>query len=146
MKSTRPLADAVPAHEQGDVIARTRRLIVERGRGFLANNTKWNRLITAMRERDGWKPSYRCKCIDAPPSGWDVEWWYHLPFPFITVEWLDIQFHQETRCGRFVAAEITDHSGWIGTLLNEIGFDYRRGKGFFRVFGYSPRNMDRFEE
>ncbi len=146
MEFTRPLADAVPVHEQGDVIARTRRLIVERGLCGLANNTKWNRLITAMRERGGRTPSYRLKCIDGPPSGWDGEWWYHLPLPFITVEWLDIQFQQEIRCGRLVAAEITDNSGWIGTLLDEIGFDYRRGKDFFRVFGYSPRNMDQFGE
>ena len=143
---TQPLADAVPAYERGDVIARTRRLIEEQGLGGLANNTKWNRLITTMRQRDGWTPGYRFKCLEGPPQGWDVEWWHHLPFPFITVEWFDIQTLEKIQRGQLVPPLTVDHSDWIGTLLTEIGFDFRQGKEVFRIFGYTPRNLELFEK
>src|SRR5438034_10859559 len=55
------------------------RIIAERGLCGLANDTKWDEFISGMRARESWRPSYRYKCIDGPPSSWDVEWFYHLP-------------------------------------------------------------------
>src|SRR5882672_2984763 len=78
------------------------RLIATRQLCGLANDTKWNELIEAMRQRTDRWPSYRFKCVDGPPSGWDVEWFYHLPFPMISVEWLDIGFVQVVHEGLLI--------------------------------------------
>lgn len=121
-------------------------VIAQRNLCGLANDTKWNELIDAMRQREGWKPSYRFKCVDGPPSEWDAEWTYHLPFPFISVEWFDLAFIQEKREHRLIQPLTTDHSLWIEELLTDIGFDYTKGKKMLRIFGYSPRNLEHFDE
>ena len=75
-----------------------------------------------MRAREGWKPRNRCKCIDAPlHDEWDGEWFYHLPFALISLEWLDVQFLEETIEHRLPQrVDVTDHSGWIEDLLKRI--------------------------
>jgi hypothetical protein len=120
--------------------AKIRRVIAERGLAGLANDTKWDAFIDAVRAREGWRPSYRYKCVDGPPSSWDVEWFYHLPFPLISVEWLDIAYR-----GGSAAAPV-DHSAWIEQALRNAGLDYRKGKTMFRVYGYSPRSDDLFDD
>ncbi|XAM00355.1 hypothetical protein OT109_02995 [Phycisphaeraceae bacterium D3-23] len=145
MEFTQPLANAVPAYEKGDVIGRARRLVMDRGWSSLANDTKWNQLITTMRVQKEWRPSYRYKSIDGLPSQWDVEWWYHLPFPFIYVQWFDIGCIEKKQSGTHVAAEYIDRSDWIENLLTEFGFDFKKSTDFYRIFGYYPRNMDLFE-
>jgi hypothetical protein len=127
--------------------AQVQRIISQRGLGGLANDTKWNELISAMRSRKDWCPGYRFKCIDGPPSRWDVEWFYHLPFPFIAVEWLDIGRLQEITEHRLPPRKhIIDHATWIEPLLLKIGLDYRMGAELVRVFGYYPRNLDLFDQ
>jgi hypothetical protein len=126
-----------------DERSKIRRVIAERGLAGLANDTKWDKLIGAVRARDGWRPSYRYKCVDGPPSGWDVEWFYHLPFPLISVEWLDIAFIGAA--GPRGSAPV-DHSGWIEAALRQAGLDYRKGRAMFRVYGYAPRNDELFDD
>lgn len=124
-----------------------RRVVSRRGLCGLANDTKWNELIDAMRAREQWRPSYRYKCIDGSPSNWDVEWFYHLPFPMLSVEWLDIAHIQEVPVHRLPArVDFIDHSGWIEEMLRGIGLDYRKGTKMIRVFGYSPRGAELFDE
>lgn len=124
-----------------------RDFITRRNLCGLANDTKWDEFIEAMRLREGWKPSYRFKCVDGPPSEWDVEWFYHLPFPFISVEWFDVALIQETKVYRLPQQlHIVDHSPWIEELLARIGLDYTKGKKMLRIFGYSPRDLTLFDE
>ena len=121
-------------------------IIVQRGLCGLANDTKWDEFIDAMRIRE-WRPSYRYKCIDGPLSEWDVEWFYHLPFPMVSVEWLDMFHVQEIRVDRLpVRTDVLDHSEWLEKLLRDIGLDYRKGAKMMRIFGYSPRSMELFDE
>lgn len=141
-----PRASSVPINED---ISKIRRVIAERGLCGLANDTKWDEFLAAIRARrkdpDLWVPRYRCKCVDGLPTGWDGEWVYHLPFPFISVEWFDVEFVQKTFRGRLVAPLLTDHSVWITELLMRIGFEFQKGANFIRIFGYSPKNYDVFE-
>ena len=117
--------------------ANLRRVVAQRNLFGLANDTKWDELIDAMRARQDWRPSYRFRCIDGPPSDWDVEWFYHLPFPMISVEWLDVSTTRERGA---------DHPDWIEALIRDIGLDHRRGATMIRNFGYSPRSLERFDE
>ena len=121
------------------------RVIKERGLCGLANDTKWDKLITEMRVRRDWRPSYRWKCVDGPPSGWDCEWFYHLPFPFISVEWFDVTFLQESKNYRLLPATVTDHSPWLETTLQQIGLEHQKGSVMIRIFGYSPRDLALFD-
>lgn len=140
-----PTAKTVRLEEER---ARLRRVVERRGLCGLANDTKWDELLEVMRtDRDGWRPRYRCKCIDAPPClSWDGEWFYHPPYPLISLEWLDISFLEKTHRGRLIAPILTDHSAWIGDLMRRIGFDYQKGGTMIRIFGYSPRDMDFFDQ
>jgi hypothetical protein len=125
--------------------SKIKRLVAERGLCGVANDTKWDEFINAVRARS-WHPSYRYKCLDGSISRWDVEWSYHLPFPFISVEWFDVASVQEEKRHRLVATTVKDHSPWIEAILAEAGLDYAKGKTMIRIFGYSPRNMELFDE
>ena len=113
----------------------------------MANDAKWNELITAMRSCTGCRPRYRCKCIDGLPSYWDAEWFYHLPFPVLAIEWLDIAYLQEKQGGYLPhKGQAADHPDWITGLLRRIGLDFCKGTKMIRVFGYSPRNLELFDQ
>jgi hypothetical protein len=112
----------------------------------LANDTKWDEFISAMRARSDWRPRYRWKCVDGVPSRWDVEWIHHLPLPMISVEWFDLLYLQETREKRLPPRlHITDHSIWIEPLLKSIGLEYQKGQTMIRIFGYSPKSLELFD-
>ena len=98
-----------------------------------ANDTKWNELINKVRSEER-RPSYRSKWINGFISRWDVEWHYHLPFPFKGVMWLDIS----TLIGK------RNELGYYLGIVEEIGFDFIASKDLVRVFGYLPRDMEGF--
>jgi hypothetical protein len=134
----------VPRSGAGSALAKEkiRRLIEERQLVGAANDSKWGELLDAMRSREGWRPSYRFKCVDGPASEWDVEWWYHVPLPMLSVEWLDVGLVQETRRGALIAPALTDHRDWILALLARIGFCYEVAGDIVRIFGYLPKSYE----
>ena len=139
-----PTARSIGSPREREVL---RRIASERGLCGLANDTKWDEFLSAIRTRKDWRPSYRYKCVDGPVSLWDVEWFYHLPFPFLSVEWLDVGRLQETvehRLPRRI--HMIDHSGWLSELLDRVGLEYQMGETMIRVFGYAPKDLGRFDE
>ena len=122
------------------------KMIIQRGLCGLANDTKWDEFLSAIRMRTDWRPSFRFRCIDGVPVGWDGEWFYHLPFPFMSVEWFDVAYVQELRNDRLPPQTMRiDHSQWIVPLLTRIGLDFLQGNTMIRIFGYYPRNMELFD-
>jgi len=136
-----PQAGAVPAGEDKEKITSQAR---RKFSGALANDTKWNALIEYIRSLEGWVPSYRSKWISGHVSGWDTGWCYHLPFPFVGVEWFDIGLHQSIRIGRLLAPQIIDHSPKIISKLEEIGFDFEVKDDIVRIWGYYPKSYEDF--
>jgi hypothetical protein len=119
-----------------DERAKLQRIIAQRRLAGLANDTKWNELITAMRSRKDWRPPYRVKCVDGPASYWDAEWFYHLPFPLLSIEWIDIVRLQRITTNRLPSStHVIDHSTWIEQILREIGLDYRMDRRCFAFLG-----------
>ncbi|MEI8573183.1 hypothetical protein U737_05875 [Methylomonas sp. LW13] len=112
--------------------------------GALANDTKWNELINYFRQKPGWRPSYRSKWINGHISEWDSEWHYHLPFPFVGVEWFDIGLHQHEFMGHLTPPRIIDHSAEIASKLSSIGFDYEVKGDVARIWGYFPKSYEDF--
>ncbi len=124
-------------------IPKYQKIIADKGLVGLANDARWNELITAIRNmpRDKWCPSFRYKLIDSSyASEWDCEWWHHLPFPFISVLWLELNFTEVVHRGVLLTPEIIDHSDYVDKLLSSIGLDYEKGDEVFRIFGYAPRD------
>jgi hypothetical protein len=108
----------------------------------LANDTKWNELITLMRDMQdtGWSPDFRVQCIDSDYiSGWDGEWWHHLPFPMISTLWMDLRCIEVISKARLLSDEVIDHTSRISKLLTKIGLDYEIGSEAIRIYGYGPR-------
>lgn len=124
-----PMADAVP---KGFDLEKIMKVIFSRNLGGLANNTKWNELIAAVRSHDKWKPSYRTKSVTGYISGWDSEWFYHLPFPFLCVEWFDINLE----------APPGFNAEWVLSLVEKIGFEFEVKNGILRIWGYSPKSYE----
>lgn len=126
------------------------KVIVRRNLCGLANDTKWDEFINEMRRRreaNLWVPGYRFKGVDGPPQNWDVEWYYHLPFPMISVEWFDIGFQERNVIERLPRqVQFVDHSAWIEEMLKRIGLDFQKGKSLIRIFGYAPRNLELIDE
>ncbi len=121
------------------------KLVHKRNLVGAANNTKWNELISEIREWEQWQPSYRTKWVNGYISEWDVEWYYHLPFPFVGVQWFDIGTHQVITNSIFVEDEIIDHSKIICDLLKRIGLSFDTANDFIRVWGYLPKCYEEFE-
>ena len=60
---------------------------------------------------------------------------------------LDIAHMQEVREHRQPPlVSVVDHSEWLVPLLQRVGLDYRVGTGMVRVFGYSPRGLELFDQ
>jgi len=152
MKLTYPLANS-EEHPQNrqfiSEIPKLRKLISSLNLTGLANDTKWNKLITHMRniDIDDWCPSYRFNRIDSEYiCEWDNEWWYHLPFPFISVRWFELKFIEKIHRGELIDPEVINHEIEIKDLLSSIGFEYEKGNYAFRIYGYSPKDLTEFNK
>ena len=120
-----PMADAVSDEKD---VKEAKRIIAEKQLVGAANNTKWNELISEIRVLPN-PPCYRTKVVNGYVSGWDSEWYYHLPFPLLCVEWIDI--------------ELTEN---VLALVNEIGFEFEKTKSLIRIWGYFPKCYESFGE
>ncbi|WP_457325383.1 DUF6678 family protein [Roseateles sp. P5_E11] len=137
-----PMADA---RNDDQARKRTRAAVTTRNLASASNNTRWNELITHIRALDGWRPSYRSKSVDGTVSNWDVEWFYHLPFPFEAVEWFDIGLSEEGPfIGKLLPRASIDHRNEILPILEKIGFDFEQRGDVVRIWGYLPRSYDDF--
>lgn len=122
-----------------------RAAIAARNLASASNTTRWNELISHFRSLAGWRPSYRSKSVRGDVSAWDVEWFYHLPFPFEGVEWFDIGLFEEVpSVGMLVPRTTIDHGEDILPVLKRIGFDFERRVDVIRIWGYLPRSYDDF--
>ncbi len=151
MEHDHPLANAELLTEDRPFVSeipKLKKLAISMGLSGLANNTKWNELITTIRNSPDseWRPSFRYNCIDSEfISTWDCEWWHHLPFPFVSVRWFEVSFMEEIHRGNLISPEVKDHSEKLKSLLESIGLEFERGKEAFRIYGYSPIDHTDFE-
>ena len=126
MNNNLPNAESIP---RGMSIEKIKNQINQMQLVGLANNTKWNELINAIRSKVDIRPSYRSKWINGFVSDWDVEWYYHLPFPFVGVMWLEISLMNNDKVNQFII-----------NLVKEIGFVYMIDNDVVKIFGYAPRD------
>lgn len=110
-----------------------------------SNNTRWDELISYFRNQTGWRPSYRSKSVTGNISAWDVEWFYHLPFSFASVEWFDIGLYEGVPTeGRLLKPRVIDHTEEISNVVHAIGFEFEVRGDVLRIWGYLPRSYEDF--
>ena len=120
-------------------------VVAERNLARASNNSRWDELINHFRHINGWRPSYRFKSVTGHISGWDVEWFYHLPFPFASVEWLDIGLWEESAAKeRLLVPTKIDHTVEISRIVQEIGFEFDVKSDVLRIWGYVPKSYEDF--
>lgn len=120
-------------------------VVTARNLARASNNTRWDELINHFRHLKGWRPSYRFKSVTGRISGWDVEWFYHLPFPFASVEWFDIGLGEEVSAKeRLLAPTTIDHTAEISKVVEEIGFEFEVQGDVLRIWGYVPKSYEDF--
>lgn len=141
MEPTRPLPGTGSEEEK----RRLRRVIARRQLVGASNDTAWGVLLDAMRLREQWTPRYRCKCVDADASEWDAEWWHHMPFSMLSIEWLDIQLVQSLHRGQLIPKQRIDHREWVLSVLDLAKLTYEVHGDLVRVFGYLPKSLDGLE-
>jgi hypothetical protein len=119
--------------------------VAARNLGSVSNNTRWDELINHFRRQTGWRPSYRSRSVTGYTSAWDVEWFYHLPFPFASVEWFDIGLWEEVRAeGRLLAPSKISHTDEILKVVKQIGFEFEVRGDVLRIWGYVPKSYEDF--
>ncbi len=137
-----PMADARQNDKNRKIIQTT---VAARNLVGAANDTKWNELITHFRQLPGWHPSYRSKSIKGHISNWDVEWFYHLPFPFAYVEWFDIGLWEVApSLGVLLPTTYIDHTEEISKVVARIGFEFEVQADVLRIWGYLPKSYEDF--
>ncbi|WP_110430424.1 DUF6678 family protein, partial [Glaciecola sp. KUL10] len=137
-----PMADAV-----SDVSfeKKIRKLIAKRQLVGAANNVKWNRLISLMRQEES-TPCYRTKIVSGYMSHWDNDWYYGLPFPMLSVECLDIEYEISVLSNRKFTGETINCKKSLIKSLVEIGFEFETKNKFVRMFGYFPKCYEGYFE
>ncbi|WP_426212661.1 DUF6678 family protein [Massilia sp. TWP1-3-3] len=119
--------------------------VAARNLGCVSNNTRWDELINYFRQLSGWRPSYRSKSVSGHISEWDVEWFYHLPLPFASVEWFDIGLWEDVPAqGRLLAPSIIDHTDEVSIVVKQIGFEFEVRGDVLRIWGYMPKSYEDF--
>lgn len=119
--------------------------VFARNLGRASNNTRWDELISHFRNQSGWRPSYRSRSVFGHISGWDAEWFYHLPFPFASVEWFDIGLYEGVPAeGRLLRPGVIDHTEEISSVVDSIGFEFEVRSDILRIWGYSPKSYEDF--
>jgi len=77
-------------------------------------------------------------------SGWDTEWFYHLPFPFACVEWFDIGLQETATPKGAVASTVVDHTHEVSQAISRIGFKFEVRSDVLRIWDYLPKSYEDF--
>lgn len=106
------------------------------------SDTKWQRFISAITSIPLF-PAFRVKMIDEPVStgNWELSFPYHLPLPYMCIEWLELNPLFKKPRGRLVADEVIDRSAEIERALRDARIPYTIEAGVFRVWGHVRRGF-----
>jgi hypothetical protein len=153
MKPTQhPKANAERLHDDRPFISeipKFQKIIAKRGLVGLASNAKWNELITIMRDmqKSDWSPGFRYQLVTScDVSSWDGEWWHHLPFPMVSVMWLDLDCIENIYTPRLLPKKTVNHVDRISEVLSQIGFDFDTSSEVIRIHAYGPKDYTDFPE
>lgn len=125
--------------------AKVRKAASERGLSSLMNQTKWNKLISAVLKELPFPPIYQMKDIltDKPyPVTFDEDEfgdgdWFEAIYPCFSIEWLRIRPRSLVSCGRLISPEIIDEEKQLINILNKLRIPYRKDEETIWIYGYA---------
>lgn len=103
------------------------------------NDTKWCEAIAVLQELEGIAIAFRVKTVrGAAPStsAWEHSFPWHLPRPWETIEWVDINPIVRYRRGQLLADEEVDFTEQIVQALRSVYVPFSYEETAIRIWGY----------
>ncbi len=132
-----------------DVKEKILRIVNERNLCSYMNNTKWNELITAVKNEMSFPPPFDIKYLTQEEvtqsefENKDVDYWGDWEgenFPtqeyYINIEWIKIRPRYLKYRGKLIAPELVDESKKIKEILERYNISFEEKDGFYCIYGY----------
>jgi hypothetical protein len=101
------------------------------------NNTKWNKLATAIVANDNKEPCVRVKFLrENEPTGFSLMEWNLEVHNCTLFEWIDIDPIKRIRVGGLVPDKEINLTSHVLEILNQNNIPYSIENGMYRVWGY----------
>ena len=117
-----------------------------RGLASLMNETKWRRLVQAIREELPFPPPYQRKDIleQAPQTEefksdvWYLgDWGTEATWPYFSIEWLCVRPRYQKSKGLLLPPEVIDESDEFRQVLLRLRIPHRYDGECFWIYGYA---------
>ena len=123
--------------------------VSERNLSSVMNNTRWNRLIEAVRTSMPFPPPYQRKDIlsEGPfPANFEDDVPYHGDWgsalrPYHSIEWLRVRPRYQKPQGQLVAPEIVDESERFLAIVRALRLPHRVESDCVWIYGYAPTGL-----
>jgi len=101
------------------------------------NDTKWREAICALEAMPNAPVQFRAKCLGADPATlWDISFPYHIPQPFRSIEWLEINPIFRYFRGALVDDEVVDFTHEVIQALRSVHVPFTQEDSLIRIWGY----------
>lgn len=129
--------------------AKVQRIIEQKGLYSYMNNTKWDELITAVREEMPFPPPYKMKFVTETVEDWEQDfkedvyylcYWCGEEFPtkdyYFNIEWLKVRPRYLEHRGKLVAPAVIDVSPKFEEILTRYNIPFELEEGTYCIYGY----------
>ncbi|WP_299699813.1 DUF6678 family protein [uncultured Pontibacter sp.] len=104
------------------------------------NNTKWNKLVSAITSDETFNPAVNIKYVldSDNKAKFAPVWWNEIAAEgYKLIEWLEIYPFKDERVGVLVPALKHEYTAFIQKALKENNIPYVLERGIFRIYGYT---------
>ncbi len=124
--------------EQRKDAERLRRYIEREQLIALMNDTKWRKVITALRHIPNFPMRFRVQCLRSDsPATWDSSFPWHVPQPYNVIEWLDIDPIAHFHRGQLISDATIDFTEQVVQALQSVSVPFSHEGPFIRIWGYA---------
>ena len=111
--------------EQQKDAERLERHIAREGLSSVMNETKWREAMGILRDLMNYDVQFRVKDVRSETSGnrWDGSFPYHVPRPYKTIEWMDI--------------DVGDRIELVAEAFSAKSIPFHFGGAYIRIQGYT---------
>jgi hypothetical protein len=119
-------------------------VVTEKQLSSIMNNTKWERLQSAVLNTLSFPPPYQAKYVlsEIPsPEHFESDVWYFGDWiegitPFYSVEWIRVRPRYLRHQGKLLKPEVIDISKEFLSILRDLRIPYRLDNDSYFIYGY----------